>query len=56
MTFFRNLCHSKGFSDDYTFELLINGEDWNENPVPFADFMGRGAELKLLLDSWLERW
>ena len=56
MTFFRNLCHSKGFSDDYIFELLINGEDWNENPVPFADFMGRGAELKLLLDSWLERW
>ena len=56
ITFFRNLCSSKGFSDDYIFELLINGDDWNENPVQFSDFMNRGNDLKLLLDTWLTKW
>ena len=56
MTFFRNLCHTKGFSDDYIFELIINGFDWNENPSYLVDFFSRGSDLKLLLDDWLSRW
>ena len=56
MTFFRNLCRTKGYSDDYIFELLINGYDWNENPSYLVDFFSRGSDLKLLLDDWLSRW
>ena len=56
MTFFRNLCRTKGFSEDYIFELLINGYDWNENPSTLKDFLSRGSDLRILLDAWLLRW
>ena len=53
---FRNMCVAKGFSDEYTFELFVNGLDWNENPVPVEVFLARGADLKKLLDSFLSLW
>ena len=54
--FFRNLCISKGFSEDLTFGLFINGYDWNLNPVGASEYLERGSELKLLLDAWLSKW
>ena len=56
MSFFRTMCLTKGFSEDYIFELLINGSDWNEKPATLKDFLARGADLRLLLDAWLLRW
>ena len=56
LTSFRNTCLFKGFSEEYTFALYINGKDWNENPVPLQDFLERGVELKQLLDVWLSKW
>ena len=56
VTSFRNTCIFKGFSDSYTFQLFINGMDWNENPVKAQDYLDRGRELGLLLDSWLCQW
>ena len=53
---FRNTCLSKGFSEDFTFELFINGLDWNKNPVEKAEYLGRGEELAVLLKDWLSRW
>ena len=53
---FRNICIFKGFSEAYTFQLLINGLDWNENPVGQDDFLTTGKELKILMDSWLAKW
>ena len=53
---FRNTCLLQGFSEDHTFGLYINGQDWNENPVPVKDFLDRGVELKHLLDIWLSMW
>ena len=53
---FRNICLFKGFSEDHTFHLLMNGLDWNENPVEPKDFLMIGKELKLLMDLWLARW
>ena len=56
IVFFRNLCISKGFSEDLTFGLFINGYDWNLNPVGASEYLERGSELKLLLDAWLSKW
>ena len=53
---FRNICIFKGFSEEHTFELLINGLDWNENPVVPEDFLRTGQELKNLMDCWLAKW
>ena len=53
---FRNTCLFKGFSESFTFQLFINGYDWNVNPVGAKDFLDRGRELELLLDSWLCQW
>ena len=53
---FRNICVFKGFSEAYTFQLLVNGLDWNENPVDQKDFLKTGQELKILMDSWLAKW
>ena len=56
LRFFRNNCHIKGFSEDYTFSLYVNGKDWNENFVEPEEFMNRGADLQLVLDAWLSKW
>ena len=56
ITRFRNTCIFKGFSEDITFSLFINGQDWNQNPVEVTEYLDRGVELKLLLDAWLSRW
>ena len=53
---FRNSCIFKGFSEDYTFNLFINGKDWNENPVSSEDYLERGRELEVLTASWLDMW
>ena len=53
---FRNTCLLKGFSEEHTFKLLVNGYDWNETPVEANEFLDRGRELKVLLDSWLDKW
>ena len=45
-----------GFSEDYTFQLYVNGQDWNENIVNPEDFINRGNELQLVLDAWLSQW
>ena len=52
LTSFRNMCVAKGFSDEYTFELFVNGLDWNELPVPVDVFLARGADLQKLLESF----
>ena len=56
VTSFRNTCIFKGFSESYIFKLFINGFDWNENPVKAKDYLDRGRELDLLLNSWLCQW
>lgn len=56
MSSFRNMCVAKGFSEDYVFELFVNGYDWNENPVPIQDFLARGFDLRRLRESFLSRW
>ena len=53
---FRNSCTFKGFSEEYTFRLFINGYDWNENKVTANDFLERGKDLSLILNAWLEKW
>ena len=53
---FRNLCLFKGFSEELTFDLFINGQDCNQKPVKADDYLERGNELGLLLDSWLAKW
>ena len=56
ITFFRNVCLRKGFTEEYTFSLYINGFDWNENIVDSNDYLKRGAELSLVLENWLSKW
>ena len=56
LRFFRNICQLKGFSEEYTFSLYINGQDWNENFVDPEVFINRGTELQLVLDAWLSKW
>ena len=56
ISLFRNTCLRKGFSEEHTFKLFVNGYDWNENPVEANEFLDRGRELKVLLDSWLDKW
>ena len=53
---FRNICLSKGFSDDFTYELFVNGLDWNKNPVEKAEYLERGEHLAILLNAWLSKW
>ena len=53
---FRNICLLNGYSEGYTFQLFVNGYDRNGNPVEANEFLDRGRELKVLLDSWLDRW
>ena len=53
---FRNICISKGFTEEKTYHLLVNGFDWNENPVQASDFLERGRELSHIMDSWLDKW
>ena len=53
---FRNICLAKGFSEELTFELFINGLDWNKNPVEKVEYLERGKELALLLDAWVAKW
>ena len=53
---FRNLCSAKGFSNDHIYDLFVNGDDWNENPVLVGVFLERGVDLKQLLDKFLSRW
>ena len=56
ITSFRKTCIFKGFSEDYTFQLFINGLDWNENPVVAELYLDRGRELAILLEYWLSQW
>ena len=56
LRFFRNICQLKGFSEDYTFQLYINGQYWNENFVNPEDFIDRGDELQLVLNARLSQW
>ena len=56
ITSFRNTCIFKGFSEDYTFQLYINGLDWNENPVVAELYLDRGHELAILLEYLLSQW
>ena len=53
---FRNLCHLKGYSENLTFELFVNGMDWNENPVEQVDYLERGSDLAVVLEAWLAMW
>ena len=53
---FRNSCSLKGFSEEHTFSLYINGRDWNELCVDADDYLERGAEMNLLLEHWLSMW
>ena len=53
---FRNMCSAKGFSNDHIYDLFVNGDDWNENPVLVGVFLERGVDLKQLLDNFLSRW
>jgi len=46
----------RGFTDDAIFALLVNGLDSNKTMLARQDYLRRGGELKLLLDSWLARW
>ena len=53
---FRNICFLRGCSEDLIFSLLVNGMDSTKALLDRPDFLKRGLELKLLLDSWLARW
>ena len=56
LKFFRNICKKKGFSEEKTFSLYVNGHDWNENLLPDPDFPSRGLAMDLLRGHWLSRW
>ena len=53
---FRTICQTKGFSEDQTFSLFVNGQDWNEKPVSSTDFASRGLALDTMRGHWLSRW
>ena len=53
---FRNTCILKGFSEEHTFSLYINGRDWNELCVDADQFLERGTDMKRLLEHWLSLW
>ena len=56
LKFFRNICEMKGFSEEKTFSLYVNGHDWNENLVADPDFPSRGLAMDLMRGHWLSRW
>ena len=56
LTSFRNVCALRGYSDDAIFSMLVNGLDSTKTLLAKQDYLRRGEELKLLLDSWLARW
>ena len=56
LSFFRNICSTKGFTEDRIFQLFVSGLDWNENPVQADEFLDRGRELKHVMDAWLDKW
>ena len=56
ISMFRNSCIRKGYSEQKTFQLFINGLDWNENPVETSDYLQRGRDLELVMNSWLSLW
>ena len=56
ISFFRNLCMRKGYSEYETYSMYLNGLDWNENPVELKDYLNRGAELDRVLSAWLSKW
>ena len=56
LNIFRTICRTKGFDDQKTFSLFINGQDWNENPVDDTDFASRGLTLDTIRGHWLSLW
>ena len=56
ISLFRNFCIRKGYSEHQTFQLFINGLDWNENPVQPSDYRMRGKDLELVMNAWLSLW
>ena len=56
LTFFRGICKSKGFSEQKTFFLFVNGHDWNENVLPASEFPSRGLSLDIIRGHWLSLW
>ena len=56
LNFFRTVCQTKGFSEEKTFRLYVNGYDWNEKPVDGNDFASRGLALDTLRGHWLSGW
>ena len=53
LTLFRTICRSKGFSEEETFSLFVNGYDWNETIVPDTDFPARGLAMDTVRGHWL---
>ena len=56
LVFFRNICKSKGYSEEETFITFVNGLDWNGNPVQDTDYAERGLALDTIRGHWLAKW
>ena len=56
LPFFRNLCRSKGFSEEDTFALYVNGKDWNGTVVLPLEYDARGLAMDTIRGHWLSLW
>ena len=56
LNFFRTVCRTQGYGKEETFNIFINGHDWNGNPVPDTDFASRGLALDTIRGHWLSLW
>jgi hypothetical protein len=56
LNFFRTVCRTQGYGKEETFNIFINGHDWNGNPVPDTDFASRGLALDTIRGHWPSLW
>ena len=56
LSLFRTVCQSKGFSEEKTFSLYVNGHDWKGNPLVGVDFASRGLVMDTIRGHWLSCW
>ena len=56
ITFFRNRCQDKGWTEETTFSALVNGLDSNGGALPRRDIVRIGLALDTLRGFWLSKW
>ena len=56
ITFYRNRCQDKGWSEEETFSALVNGSDSNGETPTRPDIVRVGLALDTLRGLWLAKW